>query len=84
MYYLPLLILLTLPLSPVPVPHTCVCKQNRGREVAIATMSPTRTHILQVFVCQDSQSYAETIDLLLELRPKEILLHDGTRNKVGK
>ncbi len=44
-------------------------------------MSPTRTHILQVFVCQDSQSYAETIDLLLDLKPKEILLHDGTRNK---
>lgn len=44
-------------------------------------MSPLRTHVLQTYVCQDSQSYAETIDLLCELRPREVLLHDGTRKK---
>jgi len=44
-------------------------------------MSTLSTHILQTYVCQDSHSYAETIDLLLELRPREILLHDGSRKK---
>ena len=33
------------------------------------------------FAQQDTQSFGETIDLLLELRPKEILLSDSSRRR---
>lgn len=31
--------------------------ENRGRTVAIATMSPSQTHLLQTYIVQDTQSY---------------------------
>lgn len=31
--------------------------ENRGRTVAIATMTPSHTHILHTYIVQDSQSY---------------------------
>lgn len=34
--------------------------ENRGRTVAIATMSPSHTHLLQTYIVQDSQSYGGT------------------------
>jgi hypothetical protein len=57
-----------------------VC-ENRSREVAIATMSTTRTHALQAYLVTDMQSYSETLDLLLALKPREILLPDSTRRR---
>lgn len=87
--------------------------ENRGRTVAIATMTPSHTHILHTYIVQDSQSYGgasastlmgatpptslthltptlthlpththvETLDLLMELRPRKVLLHDGSRKR---
>lgn len=36
---------------------------------------------MQTYLIHDGQSYGETLDLLLSLQPKQILLHDGSRKR---
>ena len=40
--------------------------ENRGRTVAIATMSPSQTHLLQTYIVQDTQSYGGACAWVLE------------------
>lgn len=51
---------------------TACVVESRSREVCIALMSTLRTHILQIYLVGDTQSYSETLDLLQTLRPKEV------------
>jgi DNA mismatch repair protein MSH4 len=55
--------------------------ENRSREVAVAKIDTRRLFILEMFVLQDNHSYQETLTLIEQQAPDEILLHDGARTR---
>jgi DNA mismatch repair protein MSH4 len=56
--------------------------ENRAREICISRMSTAETSKLEIFLICDGHSYVETLTLLQDLCPNEILIHDGARARV--
>jgi DNA mismatch repair protein MSH4 len=56
--------------------------ENRSREICISKMCSKNLGSLEVFLVGDNNSYMESLSLIEELSPHEILLHDGMRGSV--
>ena len=56
----------------------CSVAENRAREVCLCVMNSQNRAILDVYLVNDHHGYAETLDLLEELQPSEILLNNRT------
>ena len=56
--------------------------ENRAREICIAKYDNRFGSAVEVYLLTDSHSYTETMGTLTALAPNEVLLHDGTKQRV--
>lgn len=56
--------------------------ENRAREVAISQIDQNNSSVLELYLFTDTHGYAETLSMLHELSPNEILLPDSTKQRV--
>lgn len=56
--------------------------ENRAREICVSKYDTTNGSVLEVYLLNDNHSYAETLSCLSNLRPNEVLLHDGCKQRV--
>lgn len=59
----------------------CSVVENRAREVCICKMDTSNRSMVELFLINDSHSYAETVQVLSSIQPQEILLQDGSQKK---
>ena len=56
--------------------------ENRAREVCICKIDSSNSSIMEIFMMCDTHSYLESLSTLQSIVPNEILLHDGSRDRV--
>ena len=56
--------------------------ENRSREICISKICSDSSNNLEIFLTADSHSYMNTLSIIADTKPDEILLHDGSRNNV--
>ena len=56
--------------------------ENRAREICISKMTTGQTYKLELYIFSDNHAYTEAISIINLLNPSEILLHDGSKNRI--
>jgi len=56
--------------------------ENRAREVCISKIDSSNSSVIEIFIMSDTHSYMESLSTLQSIGPNEILLHDGSRDRV--
>lgn len=56
--------------------------ENRAREICISKLSTIDMSKIELYLIQDNHGYQETMTLINDLQPNEILLHDGSKQRI--
>ena len=56
--------------------------ENHAREISICKIDTSQLTLIEIYLLTDCHSYNETILTIQDINPHEILLHDGSKNKI--
>lgn len=56
--------------------------ENRAREICISKINTRNISILEIYLITDTHSYVETLDVLYDINPDEILINDSCKGNI--